>query len=117
MRQAIEALCDMPCGGKRVAVLGDMLELGAAGDVEHETIGSYIHQRPVDILLTFGDKARLIGREAPGACRGHFESREQLLELLLALLHEDDVVLFKGSRGMKLEQIVESLIVARTINR
>ncbi len=117
MRQAIEALCDMPCGGKRVAVLGDMLELGAAGDVEHEAIGRYIRQRPIDILLTFGDKARLICREAPGACRGHFESREQLLELLLALLHENDVVLFKGSRGMKLEQVVESLITARTITR
>ena len=37
------------------AVLGDMLELGAAGDVEHETIGRYIQQRPVDIVLTFGD--------------------------------------------------------------
>ncbi|MFZ4524002.1 MAG: UDP-N-acetylmuramoyl-tripeptide--D-alanyl-D-alanine ligase [Chlorobium sp.] len=117
MQQAIEALCDMPCGGKRVAVLGDMLELGAAGDVEHETIGRYIQQRPVDILLTFGDKAQLIGREAPGACRGHFESREQLLERLLALLHEDDVVLFKGSRGMKLELVVESLITAKTIIR
>ncbi len=117
MRQAIEALCDMPCGGKRVAVLGDMLELGAAGDVEHDTIGRYIQQRPVDILLTFGDKARLIGLEAPGAFRGHFESREQLLAQLLALLHEDDVVLFKGSRGMKLEQVVESLITARTITR
>ena len=117
MRQAIEALCDMPCGGKRVAVLGDMLELGAAGDVEHETIGRYIQQRPVDIVLTFGDKARLIGQEAPGACRGHFESREQLLAQLLALLQEHDVVLFKGSRGMKLEQVVDSLITARTITR
>ena len=117
MRQAIEALCDMPCGGKRVAVLGDMLELGAAADVEHETIGHYIQQRPVDILLTFGDKARLIAREAPGSFRGHFESREQLSERLLSLLHEDDVVLFKGSRGMKLEQVVESLITSRNITR
>ncbi len=117
MRQAIEALCDMPCRGKRVAVLGDMLELGAATDVEHETVGRYIQQRPVDLLLTFGDKARLIGREAPGACRGHFESREQLLAQLVARLHEDDVVLFKGSRGMKLEQVVDSFITARTITR
>ena len=117
MRLAIEALCDMPCAGKRVAVLGDMLELGAAGDVEHKTIGRYIHQNPVDILLTFGDKARMICRESPNSCRGHFESREQLLAELLAVLHDDDVVLFKGSRGMKLEQVVDALITARTIIR
>ena len=89
----------------------------SATDVEHETVGRYIQQRPVDLLLTFGDKARLIGREAPGACRGHFESREQLLAQLVARLHEDDVVLFKGSRGMKLEQVVDSFITARTITR
>lgn len=117
MRLAIDALCDMPCAGKRVAVLGDMLELGAAGDVEHKTIGRYIHQNPVDILLTFGDKARMICRESPNSCRGHFESREQLLAELLGVLHNDDVVLFKGSRGMKLEQVVDALITARTIIR
>jgi UDP-N-acetylmuramyl pentapeptide synthase len=117
MRRAIDALCDIPCTGKRVAVLGDMLELGVAGDVEHEAIGRYIQQSSVDILFTVGERARLIGREAPGRCRGHFESREALLDALLDVLQEGDTVLFKGSRGMKLEQVVDALINVKTITR
>jgi UDP-N-acetylmuramoyl-tripeptide--D-alanyl-D-alanine ligase len=109
MRMAIDSLCDMPCEGKRVAVLADMLELGAAGDVEHEAIGRYIQQRPVDLLFTFGDKARLICREASLRCSGHFENRGQLLDALKSVLQYGDVVLFKGSRGMKLEQFVDAI--------
>ncbi len=71
----------------------------------------------MDILFTYGDKARLICRDAPGCCSGHFESREKLLDALLDVVHEGDAVLFKGSRGMKLEQVVEALINARTITR
>ena len=115
MRLAINALCDMQCGGKRVAVLGDMLELGGAADVEHENIGRYIQQSSVDKLFTFGDKAQGICLNAPGCCGGHFESREKLVDALLEVVHEGDTVLFKGSRGMKLEQVVEALINARTI--
>jgi UDP-N-acetylmuramoyl-tripeptide--D-alanyl-D-alanine ligase len=117
MRRAIDALCDIPCTGKRVAVLGDMLELGVAGDVEHEAIGRYIQQSSVDILFTVGERARLIGREAPRLFRGHFESREALLDALLDVLQEGDTVLFKGSRGMKLEQVVDALINVKTITR
>ncbi len=117
MRRAIDALCDMPSAGKRVAVLGDMLELGVAGDVEHEAIGRYIQQSSVDLLFTFGESARIFGREAPELFRGHFECREKLLAALLTVLQEGDTLLFKGSRGMKLEQVVEALINAKTITR
>ncbi|NTW11627.1 MAG: UDP-N-acetylmuramoyl-tripeptide--D-alanyl-D-alanine ligase [Chlorobiaceae bacterium] len=113
MRLAIDTLCDMPCSGKRVAVLADMLELGAAGDVEHETIGRYIQQRSLDSLFTFGEKARLYCSEESLRCRGHFDSREKLLEALVSGLSSGDVVLFKGSRGMKLEEVVERLVKER----
>ncbi|MCX6177960.1 MAG: UDP-N-acetylmuramoyl-tripeptide--D-alanyl-D-alanine ligase [Chlorobiales bacterium] len=117
MRLAIDALCDMQCSGKRVAVLGDMLELGVAADVEHETIGRYIQQSSVDILFSYGDKARLICQEAPRCCRGHFECSEKLLDALLEVVDEGDAVLFKGSRGMRLEQVVEALLNAKTVTR
>jgi UDP-N-acetylmuramoyl-tripeptide--D-alanyl-D-alanine ligase len=115
MRLAIDALCDLPCAGKRIAVLGDMLELGAAGDVEHETIGRYIQLKSVDLLFTLGEKAGAICREAGRCCRGHFTSREKLLDELLCVVNDGDVILFKGSRGMKLELTVEALINAKTI--
>jgi UDP-N-acetylmuramoyl-tripeptide--D-alanyl-D-alanine ligase len=117
MRLAVNALCDMQCSGKRVAVLGDMLELGVAADVEHETIGRYIQQSSVDILFSYGDKARLICKEAPRCCSGHFESSEKLLDALLEVVDEGDAVLFKGSRGMRLERVVEALLNARTVTR
>ncbi len=117
MRKAIDALCDIPGAGKRVAVLGDMLELGLAEDVEHEAIGNYLQQSSVDMLFTFGERAQLFGRAVPGLCRGHFENREALLEALQLVLEEGDIVLFKGSRGMKLEQVVDALINTRTITR
>ena len=114
MRGAIDALCDIPCTGKRVAVLGDMLELGLAGEAEHEAIGRYIKNSSVDLLFTFGEQAMIIGREAPGLFQGHFECREKLLAALLCVLEEGDTLLFKGSRGMKLEQVVDALTNART---
>jgi len=117
MRLAIDALCDLPCEGKRIAVLGDMLELGAAGDVEHESIGRYIHGSRVDRLYVYGEKARLICRESPGSCQGHFSTHEELLEALLEGVHDGDAILFQGSRGMKLERVVEALINVRTNNR
>jgi UDP-N-acetylmuramyl pentapeptide synthase len=94
-----------------------MLELGVAGDVEHEAIGRYIQQSSIDRLFTFGERARLFGREAAVVGWGHFGSREELLAALLPVLSEGDVVLFKGSRGMRLEQVVEALINTRNITR
>ena len=88
-----------------------------AGDVEHEAIGRYIQQSSVDLLFTFGESARIFGLEAPKVFRGHFENREELLGALLTVLRDGDILLFKGSRGMKLEQVVEALINARTITR
>ncbi len=117
VRRAIDTLCDMPCDGKRVAVLGDMLELGVAGEVEHEAIGRYIQKSSVDMLFTFGEKARIIGLEVPGRWQGHFGSREELLAALLGVSEEGDILLFKGSRGMKLEQVVDALVNARTKTR
>ncbi len=117
MRLAIDALCDIPCTGKRVAILADMLELGAAGDVEHETIGRYIQERPVDMLFTFGNRSKLISDKASRCSRGHFETQEKLFESLSSIVQDGDAVLFKGSRGMKLEQVAEMLIKARTITR
>jgi len=117
MRLAIDALCDMPCDGRRVAVLADMLELGVAGDVEHKRIGEYLRQQPVDRLFTFGEKAELICRQCPDICRCHVDSHEALLHALLGELCDGDAVLFKGSRGMKLEQVVEALVNAKTITQ
>jgi len=117
MRLAVDALCDLPTGGRRITVIGDMLELGASGEAEHRSVGRYIQESRVDLLLVYGENARLICREAPRCCRGHFSSHEELLGALLDVVQEGDAILFKGSRGMKLERVVESLINTRTKTR
>jgi len=116
MRLAIDALLDIPCRGRRIAVIGDMLELGDSGPGEHEVTGTYLAASSVDMIFSFGDLAESVCRLNPGRCRGHFTSREKLFDAVSGELEEGDVVLFKGSRGMKLEETVAAILAVRTTN-
>jgi UDP-N-acetylmuramoyl-tripeptide--D-alanyl-D-alanine ligase len=99
--------------GPRIAVLGDMLELGA-----HEVEG---HQRVaaravevVSTLVTVGERGRLIGEHArslgmPAAQVVHAGGNEAAIAYLERVLRAGDKVLVKGSRGMAMEQIVNAL--------
>ncbi|HYI25444.1 MAG TPA: UDP-N-acetylmuramoyl-tripeptide--D-alanyl-D-alanine ligase [Thermomicrobiales bacterium] len=102
---------------RRIAVLGDMRELGSISDDEHRVVGRRAAD-VVDILLTYGTMATLIADEAmalriPG--RGPvirpFQEGQQdaIVDWLRAELREGDVVLFKGSRGLAMETMVRDL--------
>jgi UDP-N-acetylmuramoyl-tripeptide--D-alanyl-D-alanine ligase len=103
--------------GKKVAVLGDMLELGQYERQGHEIVGIRASEI-VDELITVGERARLI---ADAACRSGLPSRaitelnnsQEALEFLSDRLSAKDVVLIKGSRGMQLDQIVNALEIVR----
>ena len=98
---------------RRVAILGDMFEMGEHSEYGHRLVGeSSINN--VDVLITVGDMSKFIGDEAKklGLDNNnihHFENKELAIESLNNLINKDDVVLVKASRGMKLEQIVEYL--------
>lgn len=99
--------------GRVIAVLGDMLELGDASQGAHMQVGRDA-AGVADILLTTGDDARYCCegfREAasPGAECCFFEDRQALANALLGLLREGDTVLFKASRGLKMEEIYETV--------
>ena len=104
----------VPEGGRRIAVLSDMLELGGKSKALHKLAGEYVGASGADMLFCCGSDAvcYIDGAEkkgmAPGACR-HFESKQEMTKALKAELHEGDAVLFKASRGMKLEEVVEAL--------
>ena len=113
VRAALDLTADIPIPGRRVAVLGDMLELGEASRSLHEGIGRHAAGR-VDVLLGTGalsahtvQGAREAGLD-PGRAL-HFEDREELVHHLEKEVSEGDLVLVKGSRGMALESIVEAL--------
>lgn len=110
MRAALTTLRDANANVK-VAVLGDMLELGEASQQFHCEVGEFA-AKCADIMLCCGEKAKyyLEGfRKAGNQNCLHYSDREQLVEKLDEILEKGDAVLFKASRGMKLEEIINSL--------
>ena len=97
-------------GGRRVAVLGDMLELGAASGEYHKKAGKSASEN-CDALFTYGPMARFIveGFTGPGREAWHFDDKAALLEKLSSYLKTGDSVLVKGSRGMKMEDVFGGL--------
>lgn len=110
VRFALDTLAAIECQGRKIAVLGDMLELGGNSAIEHEAIGRYIRELPIDVCLTYGDDARLICRESGERCLRHFGTMDELRQFLSNYVQPGDAVLFKGSRGMRLELAADDLI-------
>jgi UDP-N-acetylmuramoyl-tripeptide--D-alanyl-D-alanine ligase len=103
--------------GNKIAVLGDMLELGQYEKQGHEMVGARVAE-VADELVTIGDRARWIAGSAAQAGLKiekitEFESAEKSIDYLRAHLKPRDVVLVKGSRGMQLEVIVAALETVR----
>jgi UDP-N-acetylmuramoyl-tripeptide--D-alanyl-D-alanine ligase len=99
--------------GRRIAVLGDMLELGDYEERGHRMVGVRAAQ-VVDELIAVGERARWIADEARVAgldqeCVQELENSEAAIEFLVDRIHEGDVVLIKGSRGMEMDRIVSAL--------
>jgi UDP-N-acetylmuramoyl-tripeptide--D-alanyl-D-alanine ligase len=107
MRSALELLQSCPGATRRIAVLGDMLELGPESDELHRELAEPVG-RAADLLFTFGPRARAVAVASPVPAEA-FEDIDALLARLLALLRPGDLVLLKGSRGMRLERIAEAL--------
>jgi len=107
MRAAIDDLAET-APARRVAVLGDMLELGPQALRFHREIGEHASARGVELLVTVG----AMGAQTRSAFTGEAHSvadAEAAAELLKALLREGDTVLVKGSRGVGLERVAEVL--------
>jgi UDP-N-acetylmuramoyl-tripeptide--D-alanyl-D-alanine ligase len=108
MKFALETLAHTHCEGRRIAVLADMLELGEAGPAYHEEIGDYARGQRIDRLFAYGPLSRsIVDRFGDGGA--YFEDKKDLAVELIGSVKAGDVVLFKGSRGMALEEIVEKL--------
>jgi UDP-N-acetylmuramoyl-tripeptide--D-alanyl-D-alanine ligase len=108
MRAALETARTLAGDGRVVAVLGDMLELGPGELEEHAALGREAAQR-AEVAAFFGPRSAR-GQAAAGALESaHFDSIEPLWEWLRPRLRRGDVVLVKGSRGMRLERVVEKL--------
>ena len=112
VRLALDALSERNRSGKRIAVLGEMLELGPHAERLHREIGEYAGLRFVDYLFARGDHAAATVEAACAAgvpVAEHIEDHAAMVEAVAAHASPGDVVLVKGSRGMRMEKVVESL--------
>jgi UDP-N-acetylmuramoyl-tripeptide--D-alanyl-D-alanine ligase len=86
-----------------------MLELGHRAEELHQQIGKALAQYGVDILFTVGTLSKYTYDAAFVETKAHFENKNVLIEYLLHTLDEGDIVLVKGSREMKMEEVVFAL--------
>ncbi len=112
MESAIDVLCTLD-GKRKVAVLGDMKELGDDSVILHRKVGSYLADRKVDVLFAVGTLGAEIAR---GAAEGGMNaenifcvggSADEIYSVLCRETKPGDVILFKASRAMRFEEITE----------
>lgn len=100
---------------RRIAVIGDMLELGSVSEKAHYEVGRKAAENGIDAVFTYGERSL---ETAKGAAEGNvpcvksFTEKDELSKELIGCLKPDDAVLFKASRGMKLEDVIYSVYEA-----
>ena len=110
MRASIDTLSIMAVPTK-IIVFSDVLELGPDSKMYHEAVGAYFENKSIDHLFTVGTEAKYIHDKAQDFTNAmHFETKEALEEALIPYLNPETVILFKASRGMALETIINHLI-------
>ena len=146
MRAAIDVLTSLPGEGRRIAVLGDMLELGDFAQEHHREVGAYLARKGVDMLVAVGAYAADIAKgaqvsgedgadggangasdaDATGAATAGaadavechiFKEQKDVAGFVIRALCPDDTVLVKGSRGMYMEQVAEAIETAIAVNQ
>lgn len=114
MKQAIESLRDMTTKGRKILVAGDMLELGTLAGRFHHLVGKQAAESGIDLIVAVGRLAEYIAKGAQEAGMSQKKIRlcnltKDACEEVLNLIKKGDTILVKGSRAMKMEQIVEGL--------
>ncbi len=109
MKYALEYL-SKTTGKRKIAVLGDMFELGEYAEELHRKVGKEIEKNNIDILITAGEFSRYIDEEAKNVKEKiHLKDKNEVVKKLKEIQKEGDVILIKASNGMKFYEIVEEL--------
>jgi len=114
---ALETLCDLPLQGRRVAVLGDMNELGAHSEAAHAEVGRRAAELGIGQLFAVGKMAPVTARAARDAGLARvieFADVEAAVKAVRSFLKTGDVILLKASRAVRLERIAETLRAAKS---
>lgn len=111
MKAAIDLLATAP--GRKVAILGDMFELGENEKAMHGEVGEYAAEKGIDLILCVGELSEAMYQEAAGngGNAKYYETREALEEVLNEILQPGDTVLVKASHSMAFENLVKCIQV------
>ncbi len=100
-------------GNRKIAVLGDMLELGSFAEELHMKVGCEVVNNNIDILITVGKDAKNINKkvdELNSKIKNyHFQSNKEVADYLNKIIEKEDVILLKASNGMKFSEILENI--------
>lgn len=112
---ALKTLCEVTCSGRKIAVLGDMLELGKHTDEAHKNIGKLVKDC-CEVLIVVGQRAKLIKEGAIDAGFNdqniyEFLDAQHAGEFLKTFIMKGDLVLIKGSQGMRMERVTAEILV------
>ncbi len=112
VKEALKSIAHLPGEKNKIAILGDMLELGEQSSFYHQEIGKTVAELSFDLLFVYGDEASWIAKGAreqgmPAQKIYHFERNniEGLVIKLKKVIPQNSIALIKGSRGMQMEQI------------
>ncbi len=119
--EALRALNDLKIKGRKIAVLGDMLEIGRFASEEHKKSGE-LAAKVADILITVGLRAKYM---AEGALNGgmsekviyQYEDSREAGKFLESIIKEGDIILVKGSQGVRMERVVEEIMAEPALKK
>jgi UDP-N-acetylmuramoyl-tripeptide--D-alanyl-D-alanine ligase len=110
VKWALTTLSSLPCSGKRIVILGDMKELGDKTAYYHEELGRFLKESNVDKVMLIGEEVKGVLKELNNGRVKLFDNKLSLIDFVKHQIAGGDVVLIKGSRAAKMEEIVEALI-------
>jgi UDP-N-acetylmuramoyl-tripeptide--D-alanyl-D-alanine ligase len=110
MHAALVMFHSVKTGGKKILVLGDMLELGVLSGEEHGRVGLLIPDLGFEYVFTFGVESQALYEASAVPFGGHFSDKKKLVDELMGIIEVGDAILVKGSRGMRMEEIIHLLV-------
>ncbi len=113
MQAALRVLKNYPTSSRKIAVLGDMLEMGSYATVLHEQVGQFASLESIDLICTVGELAKHIYNGVNNTSANtkvlYYATKEEFLSEIQNIFQIGDTILFKASRGMHFEEMVEEV--------
>lgn len=110
LKKVISHFSSVRFSGRKVAVIGDMLELGDFSEDLHREIGKMLEESSFDVIITWGNYSSFINEEVKTKENFHFSSEKEVAKNINQLIRENDLIVVKASRGMHGEVIIDQIL-------